>query len=325
MSSIVSDVGGTNARFAFAEKKGASLTDIWTAQCADFPTIDAAVEAYRQIVGAEKSAHVDAMAIAVAAPVKAATVDLTNNHWRFAKRDLLTRLSLRRLLVINDFTAQALAQTNPRDNGNVEILSGEGNENAPLLVIGPGTGLGVSALIPSANGPIPIEGEGGHVSFSPRSDDERELDAFTRRRRPHVTAEHFVSGGGLETIYRFLATREDAPTAMTASEIGERAVAGEGLCRDATMMLLGILGTVIADNVLTLGCWRGVVISGGIVPKLAPLIAHSPFADRVRKTGVTEPLMKMIPVWLSVDPHAGLRGAQVALGNTHLAPRIIDA
>jgi glucokinase len=129
----------------------------------------------------------------------------------------------------------------------------------------------------------------------------------------------------LETIYRFLAAREDAPTAMTAPEIGGRAVAGEGLCRDAAMMLLGILGTVIADNVLTLGCWRGVVISGGIVPKLAPLIAHSPFADRVRKTGVTEPLMKMIPIWLSVDPHAGLRGAQVALGNAHLAPRIIDA
>ena len=107
MSSIVSDVGGTNARFALAAGAGAGLSDIWTAQCADFPTINAAVEAYRQIVGAEKSAHVEAMAIAVAAPVKAAIVDVTNNHWRFAKRDLLTRLSLRRLLVINDFTAQA--------------------------------------------------------------------------------------------------------------------------------------------------------------------------------------------------------------------------
>ena len=76
---------------------------------------------------------------------------------------------------------------------------------------------------------------------------------------------------------------------------------------------------------LTLGCWRGVVISGGIVPKLAPLIETSPFAERMRKTGLTAQLMEMIPVWISVDPYAGLRGAEVALGNAHLAPRAVDA
>ena len=161
------------------------------------------------------------MAIAVAGPVNAETVDVTNNHWLFNKHDLLTGLSLRRLLVINDFTAQALAQTDPRDNGNVEILPGESDENAPLLVIGPGTGLGVSALIPSANGPIPIEGEGGHVSFSPRNDDERALDAFMRRHIAHVSAEHFVSGGGLENIHHFLADRAGQPAGMTALKLAK--------------------------------------------------------------------------------------------------------
>ena len=68
-------------------------------------------------------------------------------------------------------------------------------------------------------------------------------------------------------------------------------------------MLLGILGTVITDNVLTLGCWRGVVISGGIVPKLAPLIAHSPFAEDA-ENGIDAHLIEMIPVWMSVDPYA---------------------
>ncbi len=325
MSSIVSDVGGTNVRFAIAAGSGSGLSHIWTAKCADFPTIDVAVDAYQETLGAVKIARLDAMAIAVAGSVNAETVDVTNNHWLFNKRDLLTSLSLRRLLVINDFTAQALAQTDPRDNGNVVILPGKSDENAPLLVIGPGTGLGVSALIPSVNGPIPIEGEGGHVSFSPRDDDERALDEFMRRHSANVSAEHFVSGGGLENIYNFLADRAGQPASLTAPEIGERAIAEDGLCRDSALMLLGILGTVITNNVLTLGCWRGVVISGGIVPKLAPLIAYSPFADRLRKTGLTGHLTKMIPVWMSVDPYAGLRGAEVALGNAHLAPRVIDA
>ena len=325
MSSIVSDVGGTNVRFAIAAGSGSGLSHIWTAKCADFPTIDVAVDAYQETLGAVKIARLDAMAIAVAGSVNAETVDVTNNHWLFNKRDLLTSLSLRRLLVINDFTAQALAQTDPRDNGNVVILPGKSDENAPLLVIGPGTGLGVSALIPSVNGPIPIEGEGGHVSFSPRDDDERALDEFMRRHSANVSAEHFVSGGGLENIYNFLADRAGQPASLTAPEIGERAIAEDGLCRDSALMLLGILGTVITNNVLTLGCWRGVVISGGIVPKLAPLIAYSPFADRLRKTGLTGHLTEMIPVWMSVDPYAGLRGAEVALGNAHLAPRVIDA
>ena len=95
-------------------------------------------------------------------------------------------------------------------NGNVEILPGESDENAPLLVIGPGTGLGVSALIPSANGPIPIEGEGGHVSFSPRNDDERALDAFMRRHSAHVSAEHFVSGSVWKTSITFWPTGRDS-------------------------------------------------------------------------------------------------------------------
>ncbi len=311
--------------FALAVGADAGLSNIWTAKCTDFPSIDAAVEAYRETLGSINSARLDSIVIAVSGPVNAETVDVTNNHWLFNKRDLLTSLSLQRLLVINDFTAQALAQTDPGNNGNVKILPGVSDEKAPLLVIGPGTGLGVSALIPSANGPIPIEGEGGHVSFSPRSDDERALDAFIRRHSAHVSAEHFVSGVGLENIHHFLADRVGHPTGMTAPEIGKRAIEADGLCRDAAMMLLGILGTVITDNVLTLGCWRGVVISGGIMPKLAPLIAHSPFADRVRKTGLTEKLMETIPIWMSVDPYAGLRGAAVALGNAHLAPRALDA
>ena len=90
MSSIVSDVGGTNARFAVAAGAGTNLSNIWTAKCADFPTIETAVEAYRETLGAVKSTYLDAMVIAVAGPVNAETVDVTNNHWLFNKHDLLT-------------------------------------------------------------------------------------------------------------------------------------------------------------------------------------------------------------------------------------------
>ena len=146
--------------------------------------------------------------------------------------------------MINDFTAQALAQTDPCDNGNVQILPGKSDENAPLLVIGPGTEQCFCAD-PLGKRPHPDRGRGGHVSFSPRNDDERALDAFMRCHSAHVSAEHFVGGSGLENIHHFLADRAGQSAGLTAPEIGKRAIAEDGLCRDAAMLLLGILGTVI--------------------------------------------------------------------------------
>ena len=124
----------------------------------------------------------------------------------------------------------------------------------------------------------------------------------------HVSAEDFVSGPGLENIYRL-----QTGTELAAPEIGKAAMAGDGPAREAAMTMLGILGTVIADAVLTTGSWRGVVIAGGIVAQLQPLLADSPFAERFRHGGTMGRLLADVPVWLSVDPHAGLRGAAVAM------------
>ena len=89
--------------------------------------------------------------------------------------------------------------------------------------------------------------------------------------------------------------------------------------------MLGMLGSVIADAVLTIGCWRGVVIAGGIVAQLRPLLEDSPFASRFRHDGVMGRLLADVPVWLCVDPHAGLRGAAEAFFTPSLQPRIITA
>jgi len=315
MTLVAVDVGGTNVRFAVAGAEG--LRDIRSMLCADFPSLQAAFAAYL----ADAGVTVRAASIAVAGPVQDAHVDVTNNHWRFDKADLLAAAGLEQLLVINDFTAQALAQTDPSAHGNLPLLDGAGIETAPLLVIGPGTGLGVSALVPSGGGFIPLQGEGGHVAFAPQDDAEMELWRMLRRETGHVSAEHFVSGGGLETIYR-LQTGGARPG---APEIGAAALSGAESARRAAMTMLGILGTVIADATLTMGCWRGVVIAGGIVAQLHQLVADSPFAARFRHDGTMGRLLADVPVWLSVDPHAGLRGAAAAMQTPALRHMVISA
>ncbi len=332
MGLLVVDIGGTNARFAIVHggKDGSGLRSVRVIECAAFASLGDAIRAYLE----RRDVAITAIAIAVAGPVGDNRVDVTNNHWGFEKQTLQAEFGVERLVVVNDFTAQALAQEDPAANGNILIRAGRGDASAPLLVIGPGTGLGVAALIATPDGMLPLAGEGGHVSFAPRSKTERELLDFLGATCDHVSAERVVSGPGLENIHRFLAatvateaiTDADAgadENPMTAPEIGAAAVAADGLCREAAHIMLGCLGTVIANAVLTLGARRGVVIAGGIVPQLQSLLPGSPFAQRMAHKGRMAAYLAEAPIWLSVDPLAGLKGVRNAVTNPHIARQII--
>ena len=227
------------------------------------------------------------------------------------------------MLVINDFTAQALAQHKAADGDRRQILDGVEDASAPLLVIGPGTGLGVSALIPVVQGPLPVEGEGGNIRFAPQTEPERDLCAYMEQQSDHVVVEHFVSGPGLENIHRFLANSAGIEPSLSAEMIATSALHEEGICRDAVNLMIGILGAVMRDHVLTMGCWRGAVITGGIMPRLQSLINSSPLKQRFRSAGEMSHILGNVPVWLSTDPHAGLKGAQAAFGNPYLAHRMV--
>ena len=323
MDVILADVGGTNVRFALSSVEGTSLHHRTYLRCAEFDSFESACETFVAQLPNEVRGRHRILSLAVAGPVNADVVEVSNNAWRFGKRRLLDRLKLDRLLVINDFTAQALAQDGAIGKAHMTLADGVADPAAPLLVIGPGTGLGASALIPLAGGPLPIEGEGGNVSFSPRSDIERDLDSYLRDQTDHVVVENFVSGPGLETIHAFLTRDQGMLKGVTAERIGETALGEDGTCREAVYLMFGILATVMADHVLTMGCWRGAVIAGGIMPRLAPLIGSSPFVARFRSAGALSHVMANVPVWLSMDPDAGLNGARAALGNPHLAHRMV--
>lgn len=323
MRLIVADIGGTNARFAVSSQGEPSLCHITHLRCADFVGFEDAFERFLTGIPRDQQGGHHALSLAVAGPVNDQIVDVSNNHWRFDKTRLLERLALDKLLVINDFTAQALAQHNAADGDRRQILDGIEDSSAPLLVIGPGTGLGVSALIPVVHGPLPVEGEGGNIRFAPQTEPERDLCAYMEKQTDHVVVEHFVSGPGLENIHRFLANSAGIETSLSAEMIATSALREEGICRDAVNLMIGILGAVMRDHVLTMGCWRGAVITGGIMPRLQSLINSSPLKQRFRSAGEMSHILGNVPVWLSTDPLAGLRGAQVAFGNPYLAHRMV--
>ena len=323
MSLIVADIGGTNARFAVSAQGESSLRHITHLQCADFAKFEDAFEGFLAGLPRDEQSGHRVLSLAVAGPVNNQIVDVSNNHWRFDKNQLLERLALDKLLVINDFTAQALAQHEAADGDRSQILDGVEDTSAPLLVIGPGTGLGVSALITVAQGPLPVEGEGGNIRFAPQTEPEQDLCAFMEQQTDHVVVEHFVSGPGLENIHRFLADQAGMGRSLSAEMIATSALHEEGVSRDAVNLMIGILGAVMRDHVLTMGCWRGAVITGGIMPRLQSLIVSSPLERRFRSAGEMSHILGNVPIWLATDPHAGLKGAQAAFGNPYLAHRMV--
>ena len=324
MTIMVVDVGGTNIRFGRSRTVNDPLSDIQSFKCADFTSIEEALKAYVDSLEDMRGLNFDAVSIAVAAPIMGDHIDVTNNHWQFSKSELIKKISANSLLVVNDFVAQALAQADQVNSKNQSIISGQNRMESPLLVIGPGTGLGVAALVPMKPDFFVIEGEGGHARFTPHDGLERELEAYLLKQQCHVSIENVISGPGLETIYCFLCDRAGVKAKITsAAEIGAEALEGVELPRKAALLLLNALALVIVDNMLTMGCWRGAVITGGVVPKLSTLIHESDFKERIQSSGKLRKILKEIPVWLSTDPMSGLVGAQSALSNSFLRAKLV--
>src|SRR3546814_2693391 len=81
------------------------------------------------------------------------------------------------------FTALALALPHLPEHDLIRVGGGKAVQGCPMGVLGPGTGLGVSALIPDrAQRWLALAGEGGHTSFAPTDDREKHGRASGRER-----------------------------------------------------------------------------------------------------------------------------------------------
>jgi glucokinase len=141
---------------------------------------------------------------------------------------------------------------------------------------------------------------------------------WLRKENKNVSAEEVISGRGLVNIYRFLKEKENLPNMndggnpLSAEAIGEAALKGNEVCMKAVKLMFGILGTVAANGVLTNGSWGGVIIAGGITPKLIDLFKASPFQENFSSHEVYRKLLERVSVYIFSDPLGGLKGAQIA-------------
>lgn len=311
--SLVADIGGTNARFGLVEGEGARPTRVHKYRCADFPRLEDAAEAYFQTQGIRPARA----AIAVATAVTGDRVSMTNHHWAFSVAETRARLRLDQLLVLNDFTALALALPLLPREALHQVGAGAPAADTPLALLGPGTGLGVSGLIPAGDRYIPLQSEGGHVTYGAANAREGEILAVIGRRYPHLSVERLTSGPGLVNLYQAISQLAGAePEELAPEQISGRAIAGEcPHCAEALETFCSILGTAAGNLVLTIGARGGVYIGGGIVPKLGEYFVRSRFRAAFEYRGRFSDYLAAVPSYVIHADQPALLGAADALNH----------
>jgi glucokinase len=310
---LLADIGGTNARFAL-QAPGGGFADIEVLACRDYDHVRDAIAAYLARAAARglPADGIRHAALAIANPVEGDVVSMTNHHWRFSIAGLREACGFGTLLVVNDFAAlaQALPHLDAAGRERIGGTDATAVEGRPIGLVGPGTGLGVSGIVPAGGGRwIALAGEGGHASFAPVTRAEmRILDALWEE-HGHVSAERLLSGPGLEAIHRVL-----AGVPLPAAAITARALDGScAACRATVDAFCAILGSVAGNVALTLGATGGMYIGGGIVPRLGPLFHASAFRARFEGKGRLQAYLARIPTYLVTEPYPALRGVAALL------------
>jgi len=313
---LLGDVGGTNARFAWQDDADAPLRDVATLATADHATLADAITAYLARLG---RAAPPWCAIGIANPITGDRIRMTNCHWAFSISGMQNALGFERFVVINDFTALALALPDLPPAELRQLGGSAAVPRGPVALIGPGTGLGVSGLL-AGDAPgrwVPLQGEGGHVTLAASSPREAAVLQVLRDEFGHASAERAVSGQGLEALYAAVckldAVADFAP--LPAAEVSQRALAGrDAQCVEVLDLFCGFLGNVAGNLALTLGAVGGVYIGGGIVPRLGDAFTRSRFRACFEDKGRFRAYLEAIPVYVihtQVSP--ALLGAARAL------------
>jgi glucokinase len=301
---LLADIGGTNARFALMERGEIGPPE--HLRVADYPRIEDAIAAFLSRQGAAKPA---AGLLGVAGPVVNNRCIFTNSPWVVDGDALAKQFGVASVRLLNDF--EALGWSLPALKPADLFALGEQRAvpDAPMLVLGPGTGFGTAAFLQTPQ-PAVVVTEAGHATLPATSDREAQVIAELRRRFGHVYIERVLSGSGLENLYHALAAVDGATAEpRDAAAITEAAFDGSSpLCRATVDMFCAFLGGVAGNLALTFLARGGVFIAGGIVPRFADRLGETQFRTQFESKGRYEDLLRQVPTSIITTPDTSFIG-----------------
>ena len=293
----MADIGGTHARLArWSAETGLEpplrvrnddyrgpleLLDAWFRRCQDTP---------RRVV------------LALAMPVGGDTRELTNRAWRFEPDALLEALHLDSLVIVNDFAAAAAGV----DALAPEQVVGLNPEGTPVrgtrLVLGPGTGLGVAAIV-ADEPPRIVASEAGHITFGSMDEIAARLNVQGRARWGRVSWERVLSGDGVAWLHEVVSGH-----AVRTEDIADAARAGDPQALQTARLFSRLLGEFAGDACLAFQATEGVYLCGGFLRGLWPTFDAPAFLAAFAAKGRFSALLCRVPIYFTAGHELGLQG-----------------
>lgn len=303
---LIADIGATNTRIAIAAPANPVPLAYWRYETKAFTDLKTPLQA---ALAQWSGPQPDEAICALASPVNGDEITLTNVGWSFSIQQTQQALNLDRLIVVNDWVAQAWAVTQLTGADCRELRGGVPNPRAPILVMGPGTGLGSAALIPHGKEWRAIACEGGHISFAPTNARESAIVRCIHGAHRHCSAERVASGLGISTIYAAICAVDAInPISEDPAAISVAAHQGNPQAKETFSLFSGALGSVVGDLALAIGARGGIYIGGGLLPAITTLFDQEAFLARSIAKGRFSNYLSRIPMWQIVSDNAALVG-----------------
>lgn len=327
---LAGDIGGTKTRLALFDDPATAPLVEQRYSSSDHPALEPLLERFlaeaRSALGEQPAPR--AACFGVAGPIEGRRVQVTNLPWTIDAAALEQAFAIPRVRLLNDFAAAAYGLALLHADACVTLQAGEPRADAPRVILGAGTGLGIAYLMRDASGERVLPGEGGHTGFAPRNALEVALWHYLHERVGRVTLEQVLSGGGLMRIYDFLLQRGphtespalraelaegDAPAAITRHAL-ER---GDPLALAALDLFIACYGAAAGDQALNVMARGGVFVAGGIAPKLLARLSAGGFITAFNDKARFADAMQRMPVHVVLDERLPLRGAACAALAAH--------
>ena len=311
---LACDIGGTNTRLCLVETDGKNES---TLREEIYPSgNEGLVPLVRQFLGDE--CNVYKACFALAGPVLNNKCKITNLPWpELDAARLQEELNIAKVSLINDFVAIGYNIVLEKNKSLVTLQEGEFLPDAPIAIIGAGTGLGKAFAVPEGDSYRVFPTEGGHESFAPDNLLAQELLAYLRA-DGKVDVERVVSGPGIVDIFRFLQDRkfasEDVGDFLSqfdpGAAIAKGAAAGHFLCQQTMAIFVEAFGAAAGDMAVSFLPFGGLYIAGGIAAQNIELMRNGSFIKAFTdKARVNPVLLEKVPVHIVLNTLEGLRGA----------------
>ena len=330
---LVGDIGGTKTilRLVSTENNNQSFVTIneSTYVSHDFPDLVPMVQQFMTTVDHKKP---EVACFAIAGPVIDNSSNLTNLNWSLNNHRLEQELGIKKVSLINDFTANSYGVLGLKKSDLHTLQVGEFSSNSPIAIIGAGTGLGEGFLIPQGKKYQPFSSEGGHTDFAPRNQVEINLLKYLQNKfnQKHISVERVVSGQGIVAIYQYLRDsnfepespaisqkissweRQEDKTIDPAAIIAHSAMEkSDRLCLKTMEIFVEAYGVETGNLALKLLSYGGIYIAGGIAAKILPLMKEERFLSAFKDKGRMSPLLNKMPVHIVLNPQVGLIGSSL--------------